>query len=197
MRLSFLLFLTLSSLFYQFSPALPNTKLDAINKLEMGVLEKVTMVFENKFWSGEGVMYVSFDDTDIPYFDSFDEIYEHPTLIAWYGGSRATEISNSYTDDEMLVLKCLEELSEVFETEIPTPLETYVSHWQQDEYAFGSYAYIPVGGAKPEDMDILAEEVKNVYFAGEATTPDYYGQVSVFSILYFIIFDYLITAPFQ
>ena len=37
-----------------FSPALPNTKLDAIADLEMGSFEKIYLQFQTAFWQGLG-----------------------------------------------------------------------------------------------------------------------------------------------
>lgn len=86
------------------------------------------MVFEEKWWEGAGLMYMSFNDTDIPYFDGFDIIHDPPTLFGFYGGKRVTLLNDQLSDEE-LVIKCLDTLAEALDMEIPTPLETYVSHW--------------------------------------------------------------------
>ena len=58
---------------------------------------------------------------------------------------------------------------------IPDPVQTFVTHWDTDPYALGSYSYQKVG--TPQDVfDSLAEahppssSSPRVFFAGEATT---------------------------
>lgn len=99
------------------------------------------MAFEEKFWPGEGAFYISFNDDDIPSFDSLDFAYDLPTIVALYGGSRTNAIREMLTDEE-IVSKCLDELSQVLDMEIPTPLESYVSNWKEDPYSYGSCTYV-------------------------------------------------------
>ena len=51
------------------------------------------------------------------------------------------------------------------------------TQWQRDPFAYGSYSFNALG-VTPNTRKALAQPVADrLYFAGEATDPDYYGTV--------------------
>lgn len=63
----------------------------------------------------------------------------------------------------------MEALRKIFGTDVPDPVKTAATKWKSDEFARGSYSYIPVG-ATGKDYESMAQPVhRKLFFAGEAT----------------------------
>ena len=163
-----------------FRPPLSPEKTEAIERLDMGNLEKVILRFETAFWRpGEGtahLAYVGDPPGEFPVFFDFSEHAGAPTLVALIGGQSARDMIDSKRDDE-IVARALEVLGEILGREIPEPRAAVVTRWRDDPFSRGSYSYLPIG-ASPDDMRALgAPESERLLFAGEATVPEAYGTV--------------------
>ena len=149
-----------------FEPALPQTKLTAINNLDMGVLNRVILKFDDKFWHGSFTYLAS--ENEITSFSDYDN--QQPILTAYFGGKSGKEIDAM--TDEAAVAKTMLMLRALFDKEdktIPEPTHSMVSHWGNNEFSYGSYSFVPVG-ASTKDFNHLAKSVNNrLFFAGEAT----------------------------
>jgi hypothetical protein len=66
-------------------------------------------------------------------------------------------------------------LRSAFGSEIPDPTDVYISDWQAEPFARGSYAFLPVGTSLQEDVPALVAPVEDMegeeklFFAGEGT----------------------------
>lgn len=160
----------------RFDPPLSTTKQEALDRLDMGNLEKVILVFDQKWWPGS-MEFVAADSSGMfPEFYDMTELAGAPTLVGLYGGRFAREVQGAWTDEE-IVAGAVDVLSSIHGEEIPAPRETAVSRWTTDPYSKGAYVYLPPG-ASPDDLAAIGEpEGSRVLFAGEATEPDYYGNV--------------------
>ena len=158
-----------------FIPSLPNKKLEAINRLEMGTLEKVILQFDHVFWPKGGLIYIDEPQGRLPLYLDISAISHNPTLVVFYGGEQSVSILGRY-DDHSIQKLVLDRLSQALNKEIPEPIAYHVTRWGQDPFTLGSYSFIPVGSS-PRDMKELAKPVdERMFFAGEACSPDYYGQ---------------------
>lgn len=167
-----------------FEPALPEEKLQAISRLDMGNLEKVVLVFDEAFWldafERDVLVYVSQTEGANPSFFDVTEDALAPTLVSLYAGgyARAVQSLEPEVADAMLVGDALASLSEALQRSVPRPVATHVTHWTRDPLSLGSYSFIPVGSS-PADYDRLAAPVDDrVLFAGEATYYPYLGTVT-------------------
>ena len=159
----------------KFEPALPAKKQESIDKLAMGTLEKVVLQFDTVFWTGAGLIYLDEPLGRLPLYMDISAVSQQPTLIVFHGGKNSVDLLSRY-DDESIKSLAIERLSKALGKEVPEPTNYLVTRWCQDPYAFGSYAYLPVGSS-PADMDELAKPVNSrLFFAGEATSSKYYGQ---------------------
>ena len=161
----------------KFSPALPSEKTTAIQRLAMGVLNKVILKFPQPFWETEydmiGLMSAVEKD-----FSEFVNLYKYnsaPVLVGLTGGSFARSLESlSETEIAQQVMKLLRR---TYGNNIPNPEKVLRTQWSQDRFSFGAYSYVPVGGSM-EDRDALAKPVnKRLFFAGEATSRDYPATV--------------------
>jgi monoamine oxidase len=65
----------------------------------------------------------------------------------------------------------------MFGRDIPPPDASISSTWQQNERTRGSYSFLPVG-VEPRARKALAADLNGrVFFAGEATAPDFPATV--------------------
>ncbi|KAJ6171206.1 hypothetical protein N7470_000273 [Penicillium chermesinum] len=167
----------------QFNPPLPDWKLGAIDRLGFGVMNKVVLVFEEPFWDTERDMFGLLREPD----DRSSMIQEDyaknrgrfylfwncmkttglPVLIALMAGDAAHQAEQ--TPDHEILCEVISQLRNVFKhTRVPDPLETIITRWASDKFTFGSYSYV-AADALPADYDLMARNIGNLHFAGEAT----------------------------
>lgn len=161
----------------KFYPELPRNKQEAINRLSMGVLNKVVLKFSEQFWPQEyhALGYLHENNPDFSDFLNWSFYSQEPALIAFVGGSFARQIEQ-FSEEEIRE-RVLRVLGRSYGDRIPEPESMMVTRWSQDPFAFGSYSYIAVGG-ESGDRDILAEPLGDrLFFAGEATSRNYPSTV--------------------
>lgn len=161
----------------RFEPPLPAAKLGAIDRLGMGVLNKVVLRFPQAFWADEGLLYHGYIAQNVGAWStsmSYYKIDGRPTLVCFHAGSYARELEAM--SDEAIVAAAMEVFRTMFKKSIPDPESFLITRWASDPYAFGSYSYMPPG-ARPDDYDALAKPVGRLHFAGEATNKEYASTV--------------------
>jgi monoamine oxidase len=158
-----------------FDPPLRPGQAAAVERLEMSTLEKVALCFEERFWP-EGlwqITHVSPDRSFGVWFD-FTPHVGAPTLVALYNPSVTPELAELPAAER--VTPALAALRRMFGS-VPEPAEVLTTDWCGDQWAGGSYSYIPLG-ATADDMRALAEPVsERLLLAGEVTVAEHYGTV--------------------
>jgi monoamine oxidase len=164
----------------QFTPALPRTKLDALAKLEMGKVIRVTLRFRNRFWETisaptdkrktlSGMSFLFSDDDWYPtWWTTMPE--KLPIITGWAPFRCAERLSGK--SRSFVVDRCLQTLSRLLNIgleQITRLLEdSYFHDWQSDPFSRGAYSYGAVGADGAQEA--LASPVENtLFFAGEAT----------------------------
>jgi monoamine oxidase len=143
------------------------------NRLAMGPVVRVVLVFKRKFWS-EDLSFL-FAPTELPPTWWTPMPQEAPTLTGWVGGPKAAGLLRLLTaegDAGALLDQCLTTLGKIFarsSADIRQMLSSWHMHdWQSDDYARGAYSYVPVGALDaPEKMSQPVEDT--LHFAGEHT----------------------------
>ena len=161
-----------------FAPVLPAAKRTAIARMNMGLLDKVILQFPSRFWPNGNWL----DDIESvnPYGLTFSTLeVADPgcnVLVAWQYGQLG--VQREALTDAALVSLVMSEVRRGFKgIVVPDPVKTVITRWSQDPYSYGSYSF-PCTGSPRSDITALAAPVsKAVYFAGEATNPDYFGTV--------------------
>lgn len=161
----------------KFEPPLPESKQVAIQRLDMGVLNKVYLKFPEAFWDEEveTISYLGEELGEWCDWLSFVPFTGEPVLMAFHGGDKGFALED-LSDDE-IVAGAMETLKVMFGEDIPEPTGVLVTRWGKDPFAFGAYSHIPPF-ASGEDYDALFEPVEDVlFFAGEATSREYPSTV--------------------
>lgn len=179
-----------------FEPMLATRKLQSIEKLMFGTVNKIILEYDRPFLNPDiSEIMLLWDDTCVPKDELmnlkknwFRKIYSfiklsETILLGWISGKAAIhmedlsekEISQVCTD----ILRSF--LSDPF---IPKPKKCVCSNWHSQPYIKGSYTAIAVG-ASQTDIRILAEPLTKlndplnikVAFAGEHTHSSFYSTV--------------------
>ena len=155
----------------QFSPTLPQSKLDAINLIGSGTINKTWMIFPHTFWDTNTVLFQYMSDPKGHFSEwySFDNLETYSVLLAFNGGSEAIEME-SLTDEE-ITAEAMTILRTMFGADIPEPVDVIQTRWNSDPFAKGAYSFLRAGAVAVRDRNNLAENViERLFFAGEATS---------------------------
>ena len=160
-----------------FTPALPTARKAAINRLQMGVVNKVVLKFDQKFWGDE--QYIGFTDATkgkFPYFLNLTKVTPSVFgLVAFSFGNYASEMEA--LTDAQIQTEIMTTLRKLYGSAIPNPTKLNVSRWQKDPFSGGAYSFQSVNST-PEDFTELAQPINGkLFFAGEHTNLAYRGTV--------------------
>jgi monoamine oxidase len=161
----------------RFDPPLPAKKQNAIDRLEMGVLNKVYLKFPTVFWDEEeeAISYVGERVGEWCDWLNLAPYINEPVLMAFHGGAKGFTIEE-FSDAE-IIAGAMKTLRVIYGDAIPEPVGYVITRWGKDPFTFGSYSCIPPF-ASGADYDALAAPVDDVlYFAGEATNREYPSTV--------------------
>jgi monoamine oxidase len=161
-----------------FTPNLPTDKQNAINKLEMGTLNKLYLKFDSAFWGnqeGEFIAYIPEENGRWTSTLNLEE-YTGQAILGMFTSSDYTAKIEDLTDQE-IIDDAMTVLRTIYGDNIPNPKGTLITRWGKDPFSFGSYSAFAVGST-PRDVRRLARPIgRKVFFAGEATERRYAGTV--------------------
>lgn len=161
----------------KFEPPLPQSKQAAINRLAMGVLNKVYLKFPKIFWDAEleNISYAGERAGEWAYWLNYAAYNGEPILLAFHGGDKGWALEE-FSDDE-IVASAMQTLRFLYGADIPDPERFLITRWGKDKFSYGSYSHIPPF-ASGDDFDALFEPADDVlFFAGEATSREYFATV--------------------
>eukprot|EP00804_Cyclotella_cryptica_P010393 CCRYP_019949-RA/>CCRYP_019949-RA protein AED:0.13 eAED:0.13 QI:0/0.5/0.33/1/1/1/3/568/506 len=157
-----------------FAPALPSWKLQAINKLGMGVYNKVIMRWND-------------DDTlpwpsDVEWLNRIASLGDQghwteffnlkpatgkQVLVAFSAG-RESERVEALSDDS-IKSEVMESLEAMFGTSsVPEPEQVVITRWKANPLSAGAYSYYKLGSAPKHRTDLGKALGSRLFFAGEA-----------------------------
>jgi polyamine oxidase len=163
----------------KYTPELPSWKQDSIATFAMGTYTKIFYQFNETFWP---------EDTQF-------HLYAHPTTRGYYTvwqslstegflpGSNIIFVTlvdeQSYRveaqDDETTKQEGMAVLRQMFPNiTIPEPTAFLYPRWTQVPWSYGSYSNWPTGTTLEMHQNLRAN-VGRLYFAGEATSAEYFG----------------------
>ncbi|HAQ59346.1 MAG TPA: amine oxidase, partial [Microbacterium sp.] len=153
-------------------PPLPEPVAGALSRLTMNAFEKVFLRFPTKFWD-DGVDVIRQQGPESRWWHSwYDLTFLHgtPTLLTFAAGPAAVG-TRDWSEDE-IVDSVLAQLRRLYGDRVDKPTHVHITDWQDDPFAYGSYAYMTLGSTT-DDHDTLATPIGGVlHLAGEATWTD-------------------------
>lgn len=159
-----------------FDPPLPKACRDAIAALDMGLLNKCYLRFEQVFWDPKQDWLEFLGETRGEFSEwlSLTRVTGKPVLLGFNAARSAHQLEA--LSDSAMVERALANLSTMLARPVPKPTSYQITRWAKDPLAFGSYSYTPKG-ATPAHRDDLAAPIGALVFAGEACSRDYFGTV--------------------
>lgn len=151
----------------QFDPALPESKVQAIQKLGMGAGLKIILKFKRPFWAPYTGSIYGVGVVPEYWVSSHARSEKHFVLTAFVHGDRAELLSEA---GENAIDYLLTDLKRLYPQQpIDALLEDYIlKDWTKTPYIEGSYSY-PIHDNDRYFRSVLAEPIANkVFFAGEA-----------------------------
>jgi monoamine oxidase len=164
----------------QFSPALPDTKQEAITRTHMGNVNKFLLSWDTTFWDKD-VHYIGLT-TERPkegrfnYFLNLDAaIPGSHALMTFAFGDQAYKTESM--SDADIIREITDNLKMMYDEVPATPPRLLRTQWGKDPHTFGAYSYAGTGSSG-KDFDLLAKPVdKKIFFCGEHTSRAYRGTV--------------------
>ncbi|KAI4153297.1 MAG: hypothetical protein LQ340_002405, partial [Diploschistes diacapsis] len=164
-----------------FHPALPSWKQTAIQSMPMATYTKIFLQFplNATFWPHSTQFFLYADPTTRGYYPLWQSL-DTPGFLPGSGILFVTVVdAQSYTveaqSDETTKSQVLAVLRNMFGAEnVPEPLDFLVPRWTTTEWARGSYSNWGTGLTLEMHQNLRAN-VGRLWFAGEATHPEYYG----------------------
>lgn len=178
-----------------FEPPLPPRRLQSLQRLGFGLLNKVILSYSKPFWP-EKPAWIEFlpspADKDDPILSqvvgvqNYLPITGQPVLVLFAGASsgEALEHETAESLEPRIRRKFTRHFLSSKEGEAPQADQCIVTKWRGDKWSKGSYTYLPVAkegeekdAATPLDLIELSRSLWDgkLGFAGEATSVDHYG----------------------
>lgn len=161
----------------EFSPALPPAKLEAIDAIGVGVMNKFALRFPAVFWEEDAdwIGYLSEEKGVFSNWLSFYRAAGIPVLLAFNVGTYGAFVE-SLSDSEALEL-AMATLRRMYGPNIPDPIGIQATRWRSDPFARCSYSSPVLGIGTRSREDLAAPVADRVFFAGEATSASYPSTV--------------------
>ncbi|XP_055544175.1 peroxisomal N(1)-acetyl-spermine/spermidine oxidase isoform X3 [Wyeomyia smithii] len=181
-----------------FSPSLPQYKLESIDSLLYGTVDKIFLEYDRPFLSAKisEIMFLwehadpepDVDEEEFIKANWFKKIYSFSKisdtlLLGWISGREAAYMES--ISHEIIAEKCTEILRRFLKDPfIPKPKRCVCTSWEKQPYSRGSYTAIAVG-ASQDDIENIAQPLyssphqakPSVLFAGEHTHSNFYSTV--------------------
>ncbi|MBR2649274.1 MAG: FAD-dependent oxidoreductase [Sediminibacterium sp.] len=160
-----------------FTPALPNDKLQAISKLKMSSVNKFLLTFPSIFWDNtlQYIGYTPETKGKFNYFMNMNKFVQQNALMTFAFGnySALTETLS----DAQVTTEIMSHLKSIYGNSIPNPTSFLRTKWGVNPHTFGSYSFATTG-TTTTDFDTLSNSVNSkLFFGGEHTNRQYRGTV--------------------
>ena len=164
-----------------FSPSLPDWKQNAIATFQMGTYTKVFLQFppDKVFWDKQTQFFLYADPVERGYYPVWQSL-DGPGFLPGSGIFFATVVDyQSYRaeaqDDATVQAQVMAVLRKMYGAKnVPDPIAFMYPRWSLEEWAYGSYSNWPPGTTLEQHQNLRAN-LGRLYFAGEATSTEYYG----------------------
>lgn len=161
-----------------FSPSLPWAKEAAIDRIGMGLINKIALRFPEIFWPAK--VHALAHGTDVrgqyPVFVNVARYTGEPVLTAYLPGTYEDGLEGM--PDKEAIGGAVDVLRRMYGSSVPDPVNAVRTRWGGYPFTRGAFTFNKVG-ATGRDRETLAEPVADrLFFAGEATSRKRFGTVS-------------------
>jgi polyamine oxidase len=159
----------------KFDTDLPDTHLEAIERIGFGSFVKAIVTFDNEaVLPKTNVAFAANKRRVFRNLVGLSGIAGRPAVLAYCGGGDA--VTASKMSDRQIAQEIAESIALSRKSTSSRINSVLVSRWSEDPFALGAYSY-PAAATKADDFEALSAPVdERLYFAGEAASP-YFGTV--------------------
>jgi len=160
----------------EFYPSLPADKQQAIDRIGMGAMNKLYLLFDEMFWDDTTLLnYVSPDGSPMWEFFNLNGLGK-PILLGFTAGDHSRQLEQ-LSDDE-IIADAMNVIQKMYGDDTLEPVDYVRTKWSSDPFSKGAYSYTGVGGTESDYAALAAPVMNRVFFAGEATYIDYTATVN-------------------
>lgn len=163
----------------KFTPDLPHWKQTSIEKFNMGTYTKIFLQFDETFWPNQTEYFLYADPVTRGYYPVWQSLSKNTFLpesniifvtVVSEQSYRVENMSDEETKNEVMAV-----LRKMFpDKKIPEPTAFMYPRWTKTPWAYGSYSNWPPSTTL-EMHENLRANAERLWFAGEATSAEYFG----------------------
>ncbi|KAL3455372.1 hypothetical protein BJX64DRAFT_71715 [Aspergillus heterothallicus] len=162
-----------------FDPELPDWKRTAIEKFNMGTYTKIFMQFDERFWPGETEYFLYASPTTRGWYPVFQSLSKEGFLpgsnILFVTVVETHAFRVELQPEAQTMAEIMAVLRQMFpDRTIRDPVAFTYPRWTSEPWALGSYSNWPAGTTLEMHQNLRAN-VGRLWFAGEATSAQYFG----------------------
>lgn len=161
----------------KFNPELPVEKQHAIERLQMGTVNKYLLIWDEPFWNTEldYIGYTPQEKGKFNYFLNMKKFMKVNALMTFTFGTYSKTIENKA--DSYVIQEILAHLQSIYGEKVKNPIYFLRTKWNSDPFTYGAYSFA-TNGIRSEAFNIIAKPIQSkIYFAGEHTSKAYRGTV--------------------
>lgn len=157
-------------------PALPAAQQRAVATLQMGVLNKLALRFESRFWPVDGAPFGLLGETEDDGAEAvpMDSVVDAPVLVLLYGARRGRNFEQRSSEQQ--VATAMAALRRAFPG-APDPQRAQSTAWLADPYSRGSYSVMAPSADLAMHTALSRPAGPRLWLAGEASADDYPSTV--------------------
>lgn len=161
----------------RFDPPLADAQAAAVERIGMGLLNKLVLRFDRLFWPAgtDWHTHLAPAATGWSEWVSLARPTGVPVLMAFTAADHADAVEALV--DREIVSQAMARARDMFGARIPDPVASQISRWLADPLARGAYSYNAVGTTRADRRALAAPLAGRVHFAGEATSAGHHGTV--------------------
>ncbi|RPA82473.1 amine oxidase [Ascobolus immersus RN42] len=167
----------------EFSPKLPQWKVDGIAGMQFGTYTKIFIQFppEKAFWDKSQQFALYADDYERGYYPIWQNL-DHPDFHPGSGIFFVTVVNDQshraeQQSEEQTKAQALGVLKKMYPgVTIPEPIAFMHPRWTQEKWTYGSFSNWPTGYSLDMHANLRAN-LGRLWFAGEATNAQYFGYM--------------------
>lgn len=159
----------------RFDPPLPPARLEVIQRLGMGNLNKCCLRFPRPFWPADLDWFGRIGAPTGAWQEWFSLLrpLKQPVLIGFQAGPAADALEA--WSDQKLVASAMASLRQIHGAAIPDPIGVQITRWRADPFSLGAYSYPALGSTSAMREELARPIFGRLFFAGEATSRDFFG----------------------
>jgi monoamine oxidase len=161
----------------EYSPALPGNRDQLCQRMPMGAVTKVHVMYEAPFWRDDGLngQIVAPGEVIESTFDNSPEDGSHGAIVGFIAADGCRRLDA--TGPEARRAAVLEQLARAFGPKAGNPVEVVEQHWPAEAFTRGGPVTISSPGALSELGPALRQPVGSLHWAGTETATKWCGYL--------------------